>query len=157
MHELISLITADFDFKFSASHKSIFHEETLMSATPFTPVDELNIFCRFCQKTYPAQLDRSIAGNGRVVDKESTFEYFCTKCRKTFCFSGKDLVAQVDAEKEAVDPREYISKEHYLIGEKIHHKKFKDVGFVVGKDRGVPARILVQFEKSGLKKLVEDI
>jgi hypothetical protein len=128
-----------------------------MPAIPFTPVDELVIFCRFCQKTYPAQLDRSIAGNGRVVDKESTFEYFCTKCRKTFCFSGKDLVAQADAAKEAVDPREYISKEHYLIGEKIHHKKFKDIGFVVGKDRGSPARILVQFEKSGLKKLVEDI
>jgi len=76
-----------------------------MPAIPFTPVDELVIFCRFCQKTYPAQLDRSIAGNGRVVDKESTFEYFCTKCRKTFCFSGKDLVAQADAAKEAVDPR----------------------------------------------------
>jgi hypothetical protein len=155
-HELISLNKIIFK-KLPASYKAIFHEETLMSATPFTPVDELNIFCRFCQKTYPAQLDRSIAGNGRVVDKESTFEYFCTKCRKTFCFSGKDLVAQADAEKEAVDPREYISKEHYLIGEKIHHKKFKDNGFVVGKDRGSPARILVQFEKSGLKKLVEDI
>jgi hypothetical protein len=60
-------------------------------------------------------------------------------------------------EKEKVEPREYIPKEHYLIGEKIHHKKFKDTGFVVGKDRGAPARILVQFEKSGLKKLVEDI
>jgi hypothetical protein len=128
-----------------------------MSATPFSPVEELNIFCRFCQKTLPAQLDRSIAGAGRVVDKEGTFEYLCTKCRKTFCFSGKDLVAQADAEKEATDPRLYVPSEHYLIGEKIQHKQFKDIGFVVGKDRGSPARILVQFEKNGLKKLVEDI
>jgi hypothetical protein len=155
-HELISLKKAIFK-KLPTFNKVIFNEEQYMAGTPFTPVDELNIFCRFCQKTYPAQLDRSIAGNGRIVDKESTFEYFCTKCRKTFCFSGKDLVASAEAEKEAVDPREYIPKEHYLIGEKINHKKFKDIGFVVGKDRGSPARILVQFEKSGLKKLVEDI
>lgn len=128
-----------------------------MSAVPFTPVEEFNAFCRFCQKTYPAQLDRSIAGNGRVVDRDSTFEYCCSKCHKTFCFSGKDLVAQEDAAKEAIDPREYVSSEHYLIGEKISHKIFKDTGFVVGKDRGAPARILVQFEKSGFKKLVEDI
>ena len=128
-----------------------------MAAIPFAPVEELNIFCRFCQKTYPAQLDRSIAGAGRVVDKEGTFEYLCTKCRKTFCFSGKDLAPAPDAEKEAAEPRQYVPSEHYYIGEKIVHKQFKDIGFVVGKDRGAPARILVQFEKSGLKKLVEDI
>jgi len=128
-----------------------------MSAIPFSAIEELNAFCRFCQKTYPAELDRSIAGNGRVVDRESTFEYCCSKCHKTFCFSGKDLAALEDAEKEALAPREYVPSQHYLIGEKITHKQFKDTGFVVGIDRGSPARILVQFEKSGLKKLVEDI
>jgi hypothetical protein len=126
-------------------------------ATPsFAPVDELNAYCRFCNKILPAQLDRSIAGNGRIVDKESTFEYFCTKCRKTFCYSGKDLLPSESAEK-GTEPRDYLPKNHYVIGEKIAHKKFKDTGLVVGKDRGVPARILVQFEKSGFKKLVEDI
>jgi hypothetical protein len=127
-----------------------------MASPTFAPVDELNAYCRFCQKILPAQLDRSIAGNGRIVDKESTFEYFCTKCRKTFCYSGKDLLTAEPAEKGA-EPRDYIPKNHYVIGEKIAHKKFKDTGLVVGKDRGVPARILVQFEKSGFKKLVEDI
>jgi hypothetical protein len=91
------------------------------------------------------------------LDKESTFEYFCTKCRKTFCYTGKDLLPSEDASKASTEPRDYVPKNHYLIGEKISHKKFKDTGLVVGKDRGVPARILVQFEKSGFKKLVEDI
>jgi hypothetical protein len=134
-----------------------FDEGALMSSTSFAPVEELNAYCRFCQKVLPAHLDRSIAGNGRLVDKESTFEYFCTKCRKTFCYTGKDLLSAEDAAKQDAEPKEYIPKNHYLIGEKINHKKFKDIGLVVGKDRGVPARILVQFEKSGFKKLVEDI
>jgi hypothetical protein len=67
------------------------------------------------------------------------------------------LLPSEDASKASTEPRDYVPKNHYLIGEKISHKKFKDTGLVVGKDRGVPARILVQFEKSGFKKLVEDI
>ncbi len=128
-----------------------------MSAVPFTPIVDLNAYCRFCQKILPAHLDRSIAGNGRLLDKESTFEYFCTKCRKTFCYAGKDLLSTEDAAGAEGEPKDYLPKNHYLVGEKISHKKFKEIGLVVGKDRGVPARILVQFEKSGLKKLVEDI
>jgi hypothetical protein len=128
-----------------------------MTSPTFSPVDELNAYCRFCQKILPAQLDRSIAGNGRILDIESTFEYFCTKCRKTFCYSGKDILPLEEGAKQDAEPRDYIPKNHYFIGEKITHKKFKETGLVVGKDRGVPARILVQFEKSGLRKLVEDI
>lgn len=128
-----------------------------MATETFSPVEDVDIFCRFCQKTLPAQLDRSIAGNGRTVDKESTFEYSCSKCGKTFCYSGKDLKEQQQPPEDAQKPRDYIPKNHYVIGETIAHKKFKDNGRVVGKDHGTPTRILVQFEKSGLKKLVEDI
>ncbi|HUI90861.1 MAG TPA: hypothetical protein VLX68_01315 [Chitinivibrionales bacterium] len=128
-----------------------------MASPSFSPVADLTAYCRFCQKTLPAQLDRSIAGNGRLLDKEATFEYFCTKCRKTFCYSGKDLLASEEAVKKDCPTRDYIPKNHYVIGETITHKKFKDKGLVVGKDKGVPTRILVQFEKSGLRKLVEDI
>jgi hypothetical protein len=125
-----------------------------MSTEAFAPIEEAEIFCRFCQKTLPASLDRSIAGNGRVVDKDATFEYSCSKCGKSFCFSGNDLKSQ-GAEKE--EPREYIPKNHYVIGEIINHKKFKETGLIVGKDPGAPTKILVKFEKSGLKKLVEGI
>ena len=128
-----------------------------MSAESFAPIEEAEIFCRFCQKTQPASLDRSIAGNGRVVDKDATFEYSCSKCGKTFCFSGNDLKEQKEAAEEASEPREYIPKNHYVIGEVINHKKFKENGLIVGKDHGAPTKILVKFEKSGLKKLVEDI
>jgi hypothetical protein len=128
-----------------------------MAADTFSPVAEVEIFCRFCQKTLPAQLDRSIAGNGRTVDKDATFEYSCSKCGKSFCYSGNDLKAHVEDEKSPAKPRDYTPKERYVIGEVITHKKFKENGLVVGKDQGKPTKILVQFKKSGLKKLVEDI
>ncbi len=102
-------------------------------------------------------MDRCIAGNGRVVDKDATFEYSCSKCGKTFCFSGNDLKEHKETPQVTSEPREYVPKNHYVIGEIIMHKKFKENGVIVGIDQGSPARILVKFEKSGLKKLVQDI
>ena len=126
-------------------------------SSPFSPADELDFFCRFCDKVTPAQLDRSIAENGRTVDRNSTFEYLCAKCFKTFCYSGNDLIEQTKHEDQKTMPHEYKPQDHFLIGETILHKKWKESGVVVGKDHGTPSRILVNFEKSGLKKLIEDL
>lgn len=128
-------------------------------ASTFTPVDEITVYCRFCKKVLPAVLDRSIAGNGKTVDKASTFEYYCTKCYRTFCYSGSDLMPkQTEGEEaEQSEQRDYVPSEEYVIGDLIFHKKFKDRGSVVDKDLGTPRRILVNFEKNGLKKLVEGI
>jgi hypothetical protein len=123
----------------------------------FTPAENLEAYCRFCDKVTSVQLDRSIAENGRTVDRNSTFEYLCSKCFKTFCYSGKDLIEQATDENQESEPHEYSPQEHFVIGETVHHKKWKDSGLVVGKDRGTPSRILVNFEKAGLKKLIEDI
>lgn len=128
----------------------------------FTPVDTLELFCRFCEKVTTCQLDRSIAGNGRTIDRNSTFEYYCTKCFKTVCFSGNDLLEQIKSVAGAKSQpaakqqlREYSPHERYWIGERIYHKKFKENGVVVNKENGTPRRILLLFNKSGLKKLVE--
>jgi len=123
-------------------------------AASFSPVEEVLMYCRHCKKTLPAQLERSIAGSGRTVDRESTFEYFCTKCHKTTCFAGTDLL---ESSEEEVEPRQYSAKDHFFVGEIIHHPSFEETGTVVWKEPGSPTRIVVQFEKSGVKKLVEDI
>lgn len=125
-------------------------------SSSFLPVEDLHIYCRFCDKVTSVQLDRSIAEAGRTVDRNSTFEYLCVKCYKTVCFSGNDLLEakKTDTEK---DTRSYSPKEHYYIGETIYHKKWQDTGVVVGIDHGTPNRIHVQFEKNGLKKLIEDL
>ena len=124
----------------------------------FTPIEELELFCRHCGKIMPAQLDRSIAENGRTVDKNSTFEYYCTKCSKTVCYTGTDLLEQTTEEmlKLLLPPVSYSMSSHFVVGEKINHKKFK-VGTVVGKDHGTPSKILVNFDKTGIKKLIQDL
>ena len=125
-------------------------------ANSFSPVEELQLFCRHCQKVLPHQLERSIAGSGRVVDRASTFEYYCEKCKHTSCFNGEDLLAAKAAEEEG-DVREYAAKDKFLIGETIRHPSFGENGTVVWKEAGSPNRILVQFEKLGTKKLVEEL
>lgn len=126
-------------------------------SSPFSPADQLEVYCRFCDKVTTAQLDRSIAENGRTVDRNSTFEYLCAKCFKTFCYSGQDLIELSGPDDRKSTPHEYSPQEHFVIGETIHHKKWKESGVVVGKDNGLPSRILVNFEKSGLRKLIEDL
>jgi hypothetical protein len=126
-------------------------------SSPYLPIDNLEVFCRFCDKIAPAQLDRSIAENGRTVDRNSTFEYLCAKCFKTFCYSGKDLLEQRKPDAPEPPAHEYTPRDHFLIGEKVLHKKWKDTGVVVGKEKGSPGTILVNFEKAGLKKLIEDL
>lgn len=145
-------------------------------SSAFSPIEEFDLLCRFCGKIHPAQLDRSIAEKGRTVDRNSTFEYFCTKCQKTVCFKGTDLLekpaSNSDSEKDEenknqeedkqtnntpVEILDYSPKNHYHIGEWIKHKKFKENGLIVGIDNGKPKKIIVNFEKSGIKKLIEDI
>lgn len=126
-------------------------------ADSFAPAQTIDVYCRFCKKVVPAQLDRSIAASGKTVDRESIFEYFCTKCQRSFCFTGTDLIARPqEDETEDNKPRNYSPDMHFLVGEQIYHKKFKDTGSVVNKESGSPSRIVVNFEKSGMRKLVED-
>ena len=127
-------------------------------STTFTPVESLELYCRFCGKITPCQLDRSIAENGRTIDRSATFEYYCSKCFKTVCFCGNDLLEQSKEKPDSkTPPREYSPMEHYYIGEKIFHKKFKSTGLVVCKEPGMPSCIIVQFEKGGMKKLIQDM
>jgi hypothetical protein len=124
----------------------------------FNPTEELELFCRFCEKILPAQLDRSIAENGKIVDKNSVFEYYCTKCFKTICISGEDLIDETERKaSSSEDTRPYSPRDHYFIGEKLFHNAFKESGVVVGKENSVPVKILVYFERNGLKKLVMDL
>ncbi len=131
-------------------------------AETFTPAETLQIYCRFCKKTLPAQLERSIAGSGRVVDRDSTFEYICSRCHRPHCFCGNDIIpitesdTESDEETSEQEPREYKISDHFLVGEKITHPSYECIGTIVGKDPGSPNRLLVKFEKT-IATLVEDI
>jgi len=126
-------------------------------AENFRPIQTIDVNCRFCKRIQPAQLDRSIAANGKTVSRESSFEYLCTKCKRSFCFTGTDLAEYVETQQDqASEARDYNPRMHCLLGDIVYHKKFKESGAVVNKESGSPSCILVNFEKTGIKKLVED-
>lgn len=128
-------------------------------ASTFTPPNQLQIYCRFCKKTVLAPLERSIAGRGKDLDKESSFEYVCTHCRRPHCYYGKDLIENtmaIFAENSSSTPRNYKTTERFLVGEKIIHPSYKSIGTVVGKYPGMPTRLIVKFEKN-IVSLVEGI
>jgi hypothetical protein len=126
--------------------------------TSFSPAGTLELFCRFCKKTHPAQLERCIAETGKLLDRDSTFEYTCSRCHRPHCYFGKDIIDEEYHTLLAVEgaPRVYKTSEHFLIGEKIIHPSFKSLGKIVGKDPGKPPRLVVKFEKT-ITLLVEDI
>jgi hypothetical protein len=132
-----------------------------MASQSFCPAEVLEIYCRFCKKTLPAQLERSIAGSGRIVDKASTFEYICSRCHRPHCFHGNDIISEpappaLDEPENELKPRPYLISEHYLIGEKIMHPSYDCPGTIVGKYPGNPNRLFVKFEKI-ITTLVEDV
>ncbi len=126
-------------------------------AKAFRPKEQLAIYCRFCSKVTLAHLNRSIADNGRTLSRNGVFEFCCAKCLKTFCFSGQDLLEEAEGtEVEQQEPVTYSSGGHYYIGQVIYHEAYQDTGLVVGKEASHTPVIIVQFEKEGLKKLIED-
>ena len=136
--------------------KGVNHMALLFIAPP-----QLQLYCRFCKKTVSATLERSIAESGKDVDRESTFEYVCSSCRRPDCYYGKDLVeAPQPTSPESIappyNPRPYNITQRFLVGEKIIHPSYKSIGIVVGKYPGVPTRLIVKFEKN-IVSLVEGI
>jgi len=128
----------------------------------FKPAADITLYCRFCHKTVHANLHRSIAGSGKILDKDATFEYICSKCHRSHCFYGKDLIEGKEnstieqPEVNEFEPRTYRISGHYLIGEEIIHPSYTRIGKVVGKEPGIPNRILVKFGKN-IIPLVEDL
>ncbi|MBN1983676.1 MAG: hypothetical protein JW795_19230 [Chitinivibrionales bacterium] len=130
-------------------------------AQHFTPPTQLQLYCRFCKKTVFAPLERCIAGSGKELDKESTFEYVCTHCRRPHCYYGRDILEEcamnlVNGQSTTALPRTYKISERFLVGEKIIHPSYKSIGIVVGKHPGMPTKLIVKFEKS-IVSLVEGI
>ena len=140
-----------------------------MATKPYTPVEELDMLCKYCKKPMPAVVERGVPDTGRIIDETATFEYVCTKCNRTHYYLGSDLledVSQEDAvegeesetEEEAkpVEAREYSISEKYRIGEFIKHPSFEDIdGKIVGKIHGNPGQIIVQFNKK-IKYFIEN-
>ena len=126
----------------------------------FSPALELDLYCSHCKKVLPAVLDRSVAESGRILNETSSYEFVCSKCSRTTCFYGKDIVAkpleEVSSVPTAATIKPYTISQFFRIGEYISHPSHKTEGLVVGKIKGKPTQIMVKFEKK-VVNLVEGI
>ncbi len=96
---------------------------------------------------------------GAVVGVENKIWYRCTRCHHSMMFDttgkNKDSVIKFNRE-ECVD---YSPDKIFTVGVAIYHTDWDDMGKVTSKEKTSSGRnaILVQFEKNGTKKLIENL
>lgn len=85
----------------------------------------------------------------------------CTKCHNTMLVNLTALMSEKPKAHTLLAPAEctpYTPSRIYAIGEAIFHKDWDNVGTVIGKEVTASGRnaVLVHFEKSGERKLLEN-
>ena len=118
----------------------------------FVPPRHLKLYCRFCKKTVDTVLQRGVSLTGTAVNRDSTFEYICTRCNRPHCYHGSDIISIQEALES--DTRSYSISDRFLIGEEIIHPRFVSAGLVIGKETGSQSKLIVKFGKE-IVRLVE--
>jgi len=130
------------------------------------------IFCKECRKNKKMTF---VGGN----DEVGLYWLKCPTCHQNYSFSNDELEEINSGRKLAADNNkkrkvttkdngngngngkheEYSPRKMFYIGQTIYHKTFDDTGKVIEKNKGsdIGGRIVVSFNKCGIKKLVEGL
>ncbi len=110
---------------------------------------------RFCD--YCGSKQRFKFRGNFEADVENKFWYMCQKCKHVVLVSIDELTINQDADSKG-NYRVYSAEETYEVGEIIYHAEWNDYGKVKKKEVSSSGYniIVVEFEKLGQKKLVEN-
>lgn len=116
--------------------------------------------CAYCHKQTKMELvgDMQPVGGG----ESQKAWYRCSRCKHSALISKLDLVKEKSGAPVKTDHAsslEYMKEKIFSVGQTIYHAGWDDYGKVMGKQRmsnGIQA-ITVSFEKSGERRLVENI
>lgn len=119
-------------------------------------IKNVEAYCSVCDAVKKMEI------TGEVGTDENKKWAKCKKCKQTMVI---ELVAKVKEEAPSLDNVEnenasdYSPKESYEVGQAIYHKNWDDFGKVTGKEimSNGKSSIVVEFKKSGTKKLVESL
>ncbi|MFN3134062.1 MAG: hypothetical protein ACK44H_00670 [Candidatus Kryptonium sp.] len=91
------------------------------------------------------------------AEPDSKFWYACQRCKHVTLISVEELNLQADTNSQG-NYRIYSASETYEVGETIYHTEWQDYGKVKKKEISSSGYsiIIVEFEKLGPKKLVEN-
>ena len=118
----------------------------------------IEAFCTTCNTVTKMEISGELSGEENENKKWAK----CKKCKQTMVI---DLVADAAIQKVSLEGIEnsdcatYSPMKTYELGETIYHRDWDDYGKVVTKETLSNGRdsISVEFQKSGLKKLVESL
>ncbi len=116
--------------------------------------------CAYCHKSTKMELVGGMQLEGQEVNPQKLW-YRCTKCKHsallTVELSPKEKSGHAKIDRTSAI--EYAKEKVFTVGQAIYHTGLDDVGRVVRKDKtsGGIQSIVVSFEKTGERKLLENI
>ena len=121
-------------------------------------IKNIEAFCGFCNTTTKMELSgiATLSTDGRKWAK-------CKKCKQTTIVqiddTPKSRKKPSDEEFSLENATKYSPQSSYTIGDNIYHERWDDFGVVLAKEKlsNGTNSILVKFQKSGPKKLIETI
>ena len=118
----------------------------------------IEAFCNSCNMVQKMELGSDVTG------KESgTWKWAkCKKCKHTMVIDVSENMLSSKISLEGIENEDstvYSPAKSYKVGDPIYHKDWDDFGRVVSKETLSTGQrsIAVEFQKSGLKKLIESL
>ncbi len=116
----------------------------------------IEAFCSYCNKVTKLEIVGEIA-----IENDSRKWARCKTCKHTMALDvDANIKTSANLDLSAIkieDCKPYNPASTFEIGDSIYHSDWDDVGKVTGKETtsGGAKAIVVEFEKSGVKKLLE--
>jgi hypothetical protein len=122
-------------------------------------VKNVEAFCSVCNTMRKMELTGEVAASEEQANKRWAK---CKKCKQTMMIDLESDVKETKPSLEGIENNEcttYAPTKSFTVGESIYHQNGDDCGGVVSKEIMSNGRssISVEFQKSGLKKLIESI
>ena len=117
----------------------------------------IEAYCGFCNSVTKMEL----AGETSEGDSAKRWAK-CKKCKQKTVIDLNDLKKETKPTLQNIvieGCQEYSPREQFSVGQTIFHKSFNDHGIILGKETssGGKGLIVVEFQNSGKKKLIETI
>ncbi len=121
-------------------------------------VKNVEVFCPNCNMVRKMELTGDVIG----ADQETKKWAKCKKCKQTMIVDITEDVKEVKLSLEGIENEDctvYAPTKSFSVGESIYHHNWDDFGKVVSKEvmSNGQSAISVEFQKSGLKKLIESL
>ena len=121
-------------------------------------IKNIEAYCNSCGTVQKMEITSSVTG------EESEFKKWakCKSCKQVMIVDISDIIKNSTATLEGIENEEskkYSPLSTFVIGETIYHENWDDFGRVISKETlsNGKSSISVDFQKSGLKKLIESL